>query len=145
MAIASGFRNVLYHEKAAQLVFNAINVYIYFWEIIFARVKFKLMHFYFKYRLVMRKGSMCTMLMVKITRPLSADATGFLISMQWLKLTWFHESPFPTCYFYSLLGMSPKVAYAKFSLFFWSEFCCRTLEHIVLVHYRETQEVGIIY
>ncbi|KAI8551668.1 hypothetical protein RHMOL_Rhmol06G0203900 [Rhododendron molle] len=53
----------------------------------------------------MRKGSMCTMLMVKITRPLCADAIGFFIRMQLLKLTW-------------------------------------TLEHIVLVHYRETQELN---
>lgn len=90
---------------------------------------------------------MCTMLMVKITRPLSADATGFLISMQWLKLTWFHESPFPICDLQSLLGMSPKLlmlSFLFFFFFFFLEFCSRTLEHVVLVHYRETQEVGIL-
>ena len=72
----------------------------------------------------MTKGSMFIMHMAKITRPLFAGVTGFLISTYELKFSWTHKSIMPTCFLYYLDLMQKMMQFLPFSMAFDSVFSC---------------------
>lgn len=106
------------------------------------------LHFVPWSRLAMKRGFMYTMHMVKIAQPLFVDVIGYLISM-WSR--GFICEAFFACYLCNILWTKRECIFSL-SLFFFLYtmvflhlvsclLCFRTLENIVLVHYRETHEV----